>query len=134
MNLKLGSFLLIIISALTVLGAQPAKVYFITPQDKETVTKTFKVKFAQKGLQVKPAGEDMKNKKSGHFHIIVDGTFIPEGMVIPADEKHIHYGKAQMETELTLTPGQHTLTLQFADGAHISSGEKLSQTITVNVR
>ena len=134
MNSKLGSFLLITMSAMTLWAAQPEKVYFISPLDKATVTKTFKVKFAQQGLKVKPAGEDMKNKKSGHFHIIVDGSFIPEGTVVPADDKHIHYGKAQMKTELTLAPGPHTLTLQFADGVHISLGEKLSQTITINVR
>jgi hypothetical protein len=130
---KLVSFVVLIL-ALSTVQAAPAKVYFISPKNNETVSKTFKAKFAQKGLLVKPAGEDMENKKAGHYHIIVDGTFIPEGTVIPADDKHIHYGKAQMETELTLTPGKHTLTLQFADGAHRSSGEKLSQTITVNVR
>ena len=114
--------------------AAPQKIYFVTPKNNETVTKTFKVKFAQSGLVVKPAGEDVENKKAGHYHIIVDGSFTPEGIVVPADEKHIHYGKAQMEAELTLTPGMHTLTLQFADGAHRSHGEKLSQTITVNIK
>ncbi|MBC7457997.1 MAG: DUF4399 domain-containing protein [Bdellovibrionaceae bacterium] len=130
---KVVSFVILTI-ALSSVQAATAKIYFVSPKNNETVTKNFKVKFAQKGLKVKPAGEDMENKTAGHFHVIVDGTFIPEGIVIPADDKHIHYGKAQMETELTLTPGQHTLTLQFADGAHRSSGEKLSQTITVNVR
>lgn len=127
------SFVVLSVALSTAQAAAP-KVYFISPKNNETVTKTFKAKFAHKGLTVKPAGEDMDNKKVGHYHIIVDGTFIPEGVVIPADDKHIHYGKGQMETELTLTAGKHTLTLQFADGAHRSSGEKLSQTITVNVR
>ena len=130
---KLFSFIVLTVAISTVQAAE-SKVYFISPKNNETVSKTFKVKFAQKGLLVKPAGEDMTNKKAGHFHVIVDGTFIPEGTVVPANETHIHYGKAQMETDLTLTPGKHTLTLQFADGSHISSGEKLSQTITVNVR
>lgn len=30
-------------------------------------------------------------------------------MPIPATDTVIHYGKAQTETELTLTPGKHTL-------------------------
>lgn len=114
--------------------AATQKIYFVTPKNNETVSKIFKVKFAQSGLVVKPAGEDVDNKKAGHYHIIVDGAFTPEGMVIPADEKNIHYGKAQLEAEFTLSPGKHTLTLQFADGAHRSHGEKLSQTITVNVK
>lgn len=130
---RMVSFVVLTMALSSAQAAEP-KVYFTSPKNNATVTKTFKAKFAQKGLSVKPAGEDMENKTAGHFHVIVDGTFIPEGTVIPADERHIHYGKAQMETELTLTPGKHTLTLQFADGAHRSSGEKLSQTITVNVR
>jgi hypothetical protein len=40
----------------------------------------------------------------------------------------------QTETDVTLTPGKHTLTLQFADFAHKSYGEKWSQTIEVEVK
>jgi hypothetical protein len=32
----------------------------------------------------------------------------------------MHYGKAQTEAELTLTPGVHTLCLQAADGSHVA--------------
>ena len=38
------------------------------------------------------------------------------------------------ETELELPPGEHTLRLQFANGAHLSYGEKMSATITVKVQ
>ncbi len=110
------------------------KIFIISPKNNATVGKTFKVTFGQSGLKVKPAGEDMNNKKSGHYHLIIDGVFTPEGQIIPADEKHIHFGKGQTETEVTLTPGKHTLTLQFGDGGHISQGEKLSHTIEVKVR
>lgn len=85
-------------------------------------------------MKVVPAGKDIDDKKAGHFHVLVDQSFFPEGQVIPADATHLHYGKAQMDATLTLPPGKHTLTLQFADGAHRSAGEKLSQTITVNVK
>lgn len=110
------------------------KVFIVSPKNNAVVEKTFKVKFGLSGLKLKPAGEDMTNKKSGHYHLIIDGAFIPEGVIVPADEKHIHFGKAQTETEVTLASGKHTLTLQFADGAHISHGEKLSHTITVEVK
>lgn len=130
---KISSFLMSVVFTSMVFAATE-KVWFTEPKNEATVSKTFKMKFDQKGLKIKPAGEDMENKKAGHFHVIVDGTFTPEGAVVPADATHIHYGKAQMEAELTLTPGKHTLTLQVADGAHRSLGEKLSQTITVNVK
>lgn len=54
--------------------------------------------------------------------------------MIPATEHSLHFGKAQTETDVTLPPGQHTLTLQLGDGAHRSYGPELSSTITVNVK
>ncbi|MCA9543181.1 MAG: DUF4399 domain-containing protein, partial [Myxococcales bacterium] len=67
-------------------------------------------------------------------HIIIDGEGVAQGQVVPKDDKHIHFGGGQTETELELTPGKHTLTMQFADGAHMSYGPKMSQTITVEVK
>ena len=45
----------------------------------------------------------------------------------------LHFGKGQTETDVPLTPGPHTLTLQFADGAHLSYGPTLSSTIKIQV-
>jgi hypothetical protein len=71
----------------------------------------------------------------GHHHLLIDKSFDPEGTVVPASETSIHYGKGQtQDTIKTLSKGKHTLTLQFANGAHMSYGEKLSKTITVNVK
>ncbi len=110
-----------------------AKVFFLEPKDGATVSKKFKMKFANEGgLKVLPAGDITPG--TGHYHVIVDGGPVAEGVVVPTDEKNIHYGKGQTEAELTLKPGQHKLTLQFADGAHRSYGPILSQTITVTVK
>ena len=38
-----------------------------------------------------------------------------------------------MEAEVELSPGEHTLTMQFADLAHRSYGEQLAATIKVTV-
>jgi hypothetical protein len=111
-----------------------AKVWFISPKDGATVKSPFKVKFGVKGLKVRPAGEAADEKTSGHHHLIIDGQPVAEGEVVPNDETHKHFGKGQKETEVTLQPGDHTLTLQFADGAHRSYGEKMSQTIHVHVK
>jgi hypothetical protein len=54
---------------------------------------------------------------------------------VPKDDTHLHYGKGQLEAELTLSPGTHTLCLQAADGAHIAlAGEGMTQRITITVK
>jgi hypothetical protein len=107
-------------------------VYFANLEDGAEVSTTFKVEMGVKGMEVEPAGEVVKGK--GHHHIVIDGSFIPAATVVPANETNIHYGKGQTETELTLAPGKHTLTLQFANGLHQSYGEAWSKTITVTVK
>ena len=83
------------------------------------------------GMVVKPAGavED----GSGHHHIIIDSDPIPNGMIVPADEQHKHFGKGQTETELTLAPGEYNIQLQFANGVHLSYGKNLNTDITIFV-
>ncbi len=83
------------------------------------------------GKTVHAAGEIIEG--SGHHHIIVDGEPVPDGTVVPADETHIHFGGGQLEADVPLTPGEHTLTLQFANGMHESYGPDWSKTITVTV-
>lgn len=100
-------------------------------KDGDTVSTTFKVTFEVSGKTIRPAGTEEDG--TGHHHIIIDDTFVAAGTVVPADDTHIHFGKGQTETELTLAPGKHTLTLQFADYAHRSFGGKWSKTITVTV-
>lgn len=117
------------------LGPPPkdAKVFFVWPLDGSKVPTTFDVVFGAAGMTVVPAGEAIEDRTKGHHHIIVDGKPLKMGTVVPMDEKNIHYGKGQTQAELTLTPGKHTLTMQFADGAHRSYGDQLSQTIEVEV-
>ncbi len=115
--------------------ASPAlaqSVDFIEPKDGATVPATFKVKFGLDGMKVAPAGD--MSEGTGHHHLLVNVPDVPEGQVIPMDESHRHFGKGQTETELTLPPGRHRLTMQFADGAHRSYGEKMRKTIEVTVR
>ncbi len=105
---------------------------FITPANGDTVPQTFKVRFAVDGMQVAPAGDMTAN--TGHHHLLINTVDIAEGTVIPMDDKHRHFGKGQTETEITLPPGRYRLTMQFADGAHRSYGEKLRKTIEITVK
>jgi hypothetical protein len=112
-------------------AAKPS-VYFITPKDGATVGTKFDVKFGVKGMKILPAGK--MDAGTGHHHLIVNGTAVEKGQVVTKDETHLHFGQGQSETTLTLKPGAYKLTLQFADGAHISYGPDMSKTITVTVK
>ncbi|GAB3261021.1 DUF4399 domain-containing protein [Chitinimonas naiadis] len=111
-----------------------ARVYFIGLKDGDVVPPTFKVKFGLKAMDVRKATEDIFDRKTGHHHLLVDMGPIPQGEIIVFSEHHIHYGKAQTETTLTLPPGEHTLTMQFADGAHMSYGPQLAATVKITVK
>lgn len=110
-----------------------AKVFFVNLKDGQEVTSPLKVKMGVSGIAIQPAGE--VNQGFGHHHLMIDiGDSIAMGTVVPTDAQHIHFGKGQTESEVTLTPGKHVLTLQFADGLHRSYGSKLAATIHVTVK
>lgn len=111
-------------------------VFFESPKDGQELSSPIEIKFGVQGMTVRPALEDMKDKTSGHHHILVDHPqgYIEEGQAIPVDERHIHYGKGQTSATLELSPGVHTLSMQFADGAHLSYGKKMAATITVTIK
>jgi hypothetical protein len=107
-------------------------VSFVEPANGATVSSPFKVKFAVSGMDVKPAGDMTAN--TGHHHLLVNATPVKAGEVIPADEKHIHFGKGQTETELNLPPGNYTLTMQFANGLHQAYGPAMNKEIKITVK
>ncbi len=118
-------------------GAEPvaipegAKVFFANLENGQKVTSPVKIVFGIEGMEVEPAGA--LNEGKGHHHVIVNGSYLERGVVVPADSVNIHFGKGQLETELDLPAGEHVLTLQFADGYHQSYGEQMSASITVTV-
>lgn len=110
-----------------------AKVYFKNLKDGDKVKSPFKVEMGIDGLTVDTAGAIVPG--TGHHHLLIDaGDSIPSGQVVPKDAQHLHFGKGQTSTDVTLPAGQHVLTLQFADGIHRSYGSKLATTITVTVQ
>ncbi|SFV08370.1 DUF4399 domain-containing protein [Pseudoduganella namucuonensis] len=125
-------FVLSAVLGLAAFSASAQSVSFTEPADGATVTSPFKVKFAVSGMDVKPAGEMAAN--TGHHHLIINGDSLKAGESIPFDDKHLHFGKGQTETDVTLPPGKYKLTMQFANGAHQSYGSGLSKTINVTVK
>ena len=120
------------ISACVAVSAFAQSVSFVEPADGAVVSSPFKVKFAVNGMEVKPAGDMTAN--TGHHHLLINAAPIKAGEVVPADATHIHFGKGQTETEVTLPPGSYTLTMQFANGLHQSYGPDMSKTIKVTVK
>ena len=113
-------------------GAARQSVYFIEPADSTSVTSPFTVRFGVAGMDVKPLGD--MTPGTGHHHLIIDGGAVKQGEAVPMDDKNLHFGKGQTETRLTLPPGTHWLTMQFADGAHVSYGPAMATTINVLVK
>jgi hypothetical protein len=112
-----------------------AMVYFINVEDGDTVKSPFKIQFGLSGMGVAPAG--VEKPKTGHHHVLVDATLTPEQAKepIPADEHHLHFGGAQTETTVTLTPGRHTLQLVLGDWSHVPFNPPIvSPVITVEVK
>jgi hypothetical protein len=110
-----------------------AKVFFKNLKNGETVKSPLKVEFGVEGIALDTAGAIKSG--SGHHHLLIDaGDSIATGTVVPKDSTHLHFGKAQTGTEIKLTPGEHKLTLQYADGIHRSYGAKLAATIKVKVK
>ncbi len=126
--------LLILLLAVSMNGvmADDRGVDFVDLKDGDVVASPFKVKFAVTGMTVSPAGDTSIN--TGHHHLLINAEGVAAGQVVPADERHIHFGKGQTETLVTLPSGQYTLTLQFANGLHQSYGEMMRKSIHVTVK
>ena len=107
-------------------------VYFVAPMNGAVLTSPFVVKFGLKGMQVRPAGEQVTG--TGHHHLLINRESMAAGDIIPVNETHLHFGKGQTETELMLAPGTYKLTMQFADGFHLSYGKDMSASIAVTVK
>ena len=127
-NIVVLLFLLSINSAF----AETQGVDFANLKDGDIVSSPIKVKFALTGMSLAPAGQLSDN--TGHHHLLINAEGVASGQTVPADERHLHFGKAQTETEVTLPSGNFQLTLQFANGLHQSYGEVMRKSINITVR
>jgi hypothetical protein len=86
-------------------------------------------------MGIAPSGVEKANV--GHHHLLIDKALTPEEMTQPimVDEQHVHFGKGQTETTVTLPPGKHTLQLMLGDWTHIPFKPPVqSEVITVTVK
>jgi len=110
--------------------------YFVNLKNGDTVTSPFKVVFGlSPNMGVAPSGVEKANV--GHHHVFIDTTLTAEEETQPitVDEQHVHFGKGQTETTLTLPPGKHTLQLVLGDWTHIPFKPLVkSEVITISVK
>lgn len=114
-------------------AAAPPRVFFTSPADGASVDSPVHVTLGAENFTVEAAGAVKAG--AGHLHIMVDTDCVAAGATIPKDAQHVHYGQAQVEADLELTAGPHTLCLQAADGVHTAlAGDGLTQKITITVK
>ena len=109
-----------------------AKVFFKSPQNGAVVKSPVQIEMGVEGMVISPAAAGLK-EGTGHHHVIIDTLPPTQGNAIPMDDKHKHFGKGQTNASIELSPGKHTLHLQFANAAHISYGKQMSATIEITV-
>jgi hypothetical protein len=119
-------------AAATDSGFSSARVFIVSPADGETLTSPVTVVFGVENFRVAPAGTFETG--TGHHHLLIDTDLPPLNQPIPADANHIHFGKAQTEATIELSPGPHTLQLVLGDGYHVPHDPALISTpITISV-
>lgn len=83
----------------------------------KTYNSPIKLDFFVKNMKVRKAG--VKEKNSGHHHLLIDLKKLPDfEKPLPMTNNIIHFGKGQTATSLKLKPGKHTIQLLFADYSH----------------
>lgn len=113
-------------------AAPKARLYFISPQNGETVSSPVTVRFGLSGMGVAPAGVEKDN--TGHHHLLIDTDLPKMDEPIPMDDNHKHFGGGQTETRIKLSPGQHTLQLLLGNWTHIPHDPPVvSEKITITV-
>lgn len=110
-----------------------AEVYFLQPGDGDTVQSPVTVVFGLRNMGVAPAGTDKEG--TGHHHLLID-TDVPSDLSkpLPATDQIKHFGGGQTETEIMLSPGEHTLQLLLGNYAHVPHSDPvMSEKITITV-
>jgi hypothetical protein len=106
--------------------------YLIAPKDGDRITSSVTVRFGLKGMGIAPAGIALAD--TGHHHLLIDTPAPPFDRPIPADERHVHFGKGQTEALVKLAPGRHRLQLLLGDHLHVPHEPPvLSTPVTITV-
>lgn len=96
------------------------RIYFVSPQNGDTVGRDLRVDFGAIGFEVKPAGEVAE--KSGYLTLFVDEPCLTAGEIIAPAGTRIPLTGGELHAELALDVGHHRLCVQAADGRGVALG------------
>ena len=94
--------------------------YFTDLQDGARIETPYLVSFGLSGgWGLAPITKPVAGK-GGHHHLLVNRELpLDFKQALPFNDQYIHFGKGQMESVLTLEPGNYTLRLLLADNKHL---------------
>lgn len=97
-----------------------AEAYFTNLKDGERIETPFLLKFGLSGGWGLAPIAQPGHGKSGHHHLLINRE-LPLNFkeALPFNDQYVHFGKGQMETVLTLEPGEYTLRMLLADQKHL---------------
>jgi len=92
--------------------------HFTNLQDGAKIETPFVLTFGLTGMGIAPITK--AQSKTGHHHLLINRDLpLDFNQPLPFNEQYVHFGKGQMETVLTLKPGDYTLRLVLADHRHV---------------
>ncbi len=122
----------LLILLLAACSSDEPQVSFQNLEDGQRVASPVSVVMEAENFTIEPAGELQEG--AGHLHIMIDVPCLAPGEVIPKDDNHRHFGDGSTIADLELAPGEHTLCLQAADGAHVAlEGNGLTHEVSLTV-
>lgn len=97
-----------------------AEAYFTNLKSGDRIETPFVLKFGLSGgWGLAPIAKPLGGK-SGHHHLLVNRDLpLDFKAALPFNDQYIHFGKGQMESVLTLAPGNYTLRMLLADDQHL---------------
>ena len=107
-------------------------VFFKNVKDGDVLSSPINLEFGVEGFELAPS--ESIGERVGHHHLLVNRDSIMEGAVISGDVNYIHFGDDEIRGTIELESGNYLLTLQFADGVHQISGEKMSALEEITVK
>ena len=97
-----------------------ADAYFLNLEDGAQIETPFKLAFGLAGGWGLAPISSPTVGKSGHHHLLINRDLpLNFKMALPFNDQYMHFGKGQMETVLSLEPGNYTLRLLLADDKHV---------------
>lgn len=100
------------------------------PTDGATVDAPVTIAAAVENFVLESAENDPR-EGAGHAHVLIDRAPYDAGETIPFEDGIVHLSDGGNSTDLELATGEHELTMQLANAAHVAHDAWDTVTVTV---